>query len=206
MEKLYINLNDRLTQMEKYRLTVEELLVVELLFLASVEENHSEFLKRYYSMNVTKTGLRDVLLSLQAKGVILKSYKVPESGKPFNPQSVQFNQLFLNNYRKFSGELGVEFFQEYPSIAIINGVEAPLKNFAKKFNTEEEFYYAYGKAIGWKEDTHKRVMDIIKWGRDNGCRLMNMNIADFVISKMWNSVEELKNGNGVMTFDSTTSI
>ena len=192
--------------MEKYRLTAEELLVVELLFLASSEENHDEFLKQYFSMQITKTGLRDILISLQNKGVILKSYKVPAAGQPFNPQAVQFNSLFLNNYRKFSGELGIEFFNEYPSIALINGAEAPLKNFAKKFTSEEDFYYAYGKAIGWKPENHKRVLDIVRWGRDSGCRLMNMNIADFVISKMWNSVEELKDGKGVMTFDSLTSI
>jgi hypothetical protein len=33
-----------------------------------------------------------------------------------------------------------------------------------------------------------------------------MNIADFVISKMWQSIEELKDGNGMMSFDTTTII
>ena len=145
-------------------------------------------------------------LSFADKGIIVKSYKIPNKGQKFDPESVEFNKNFLHNYRKFSGELGQEFFKEYPSIAIINGNEAPLKNYAKKFNSEEEFYFQYGKAIGWKLDNHQEVIDLIKWAKDNNCTLLNMNIADFVISKMWRSVKELKEGDGVMQFDSTKEI
>ena len=119
---------------------------------------------------------------------------------------MEFNKNFLHNYRKFSGELGQEFFKEYPSIAIINGNEAPLKNYAKKFNSEEDFYFHYGKAIGWKLEKHLEVIELIKWAKDNNCTLLNMNIADFTISKMWRSIKELKEGDGVMQFDSTKEI
>lgn len=192
--------------MEKYRLTAEEVLLIELLFLASVEEGNSEPLVKYFSIPVTRTDLRDLLLSLQGKGIITKQYNVPQKGQKFDPECVIFNQNFISNYRKFSGELGVEFFQTYPSVAIINGVEAPLKNYAKKFKTEEEFYYAYGKAIGWKLSKHQEILELVRWAKDNNCNLLNMNIADFVISKMWTSIEELKNGDAVMRFDTITSI
>ena len=33
-----------------------------------------------------------------------------------------------------------------------------------------------------------------------------MNIADFVVSKMWQSIEELKDGGGTISFDTITSI
>lgn len=192
--------------MEKYKLTAEEIMLVELLFLASIEEEHPEYLHKYLNLPIEKTNLRDILVNLQNKGVIVKSYKIPKVGSSFDPESVEFNKLFLNNYRKFSGELGSEFFDEYPSIAIINGSEAPLKNFGKKFNSEEEFFFRYGKNIGWNVNTHHEVLDIIKWAKENNCRLLNMNIADFVISKMWTSIKELRDGEGTMNFDNLNII
>lgn len=192
--------------MEKYHLTAEESLVIELLFLASIEEGHSEYLVKYFTIQIDRTELRDILISLQDKGIIVKSYKIPSKGQKFDPEAVEFNKNFLHNYRKFSGELGQEFFKEYPSIAIINGNEAPLKNYAKKFNSEEDFYFHYGKAIGWKLEKHLEVIELIKWAKDNNCTLLNMNIADFTISKMWRSIKELKEGDGVMQFDSTKEI
>lgn len=200
------SLDNQLLMMEKYHLTAEESLVIDLLFRASIEEGHPEYLVKYFTIQIDRTDLRDILISLQDKGIIVKSYKIPNKGQKFDPESVEFNKNFLHNYRKFSGELGQEFFKEYPSIAIINGNEAPLKNYAKKFNSEEEFYFQYGKAIGWKLDNHQEVIDLIKWAKDNNCTLLNMNIADFVISKMWRSVKELKEGDGVMQFDSTKEI
>lgn len=192
--------------MEKYRLTAEEVLLIDLLFLASIEEGHKEYLVKYFTIPIARTDLRDLLVSLQNKGIITKQYKIPVKGQKFDPECVIFNQNFLSNYKKFSGELGIELFQMYPSIAIINGVEAPLKNYAKKFSTEEDFYYAYGKIIGWNQVKHQEILDLVKWAKDNGCNLLNMNIADFVISKMWCSISELKNGNAVMRFDTIKDI
>lgn len=190
--------------MAKYGLTAEELFVIDLLFLASAEERHPEYLYEYIINS--KIRLREILYSLQEKGIILKSWKLPNSGEKFDPETVIFNKNFLNNYRKYSAELGTEFFEIYPSICIINGVEAPLKNFAKKFNSEEEFYFAYGKSIGWDPETHKKVLELVQWAKDNNCRLINMNICDFVISKMWLSIQELKDGGGTITFDNMQTI
>lgn len=192
--------------MEKYRLTAEEVLLIDLLFLASIEEGHKEYLVKYFTMPVTRTDLRDLLLSLQAKGIITKQYKVPDKGQKFDPECVIFNQNFLNNYRKFSGDLGAEFLMTYPHNGLINGIEVPLNNWAKKFSTEEEFYYAYGKSIGWKQDKHEEVLELIRWAKDNNCNLLNMNIADFMISKIWQNISELKNGDGTMRFDTIKSI
>lgn len=199
-------IDNQLIMMEKYRLTAEEVLLIDLLFLASVEEGHKEYLFKYFKLPITKADLRESLISLQNKKIITKQYKIPDKGQKFDPECVIFNQNFLNDYRKFSGDLGAEFFSEYPSVAIINGVEAPLKNYAKRFSTEEEFFFAYGKAIGWKQSKHEEIIELLKWAKENNCNLLNMNIADFVISKMWTSIEELKDGEGTMSFSPTISI
>lgn len=201
-----MTVDNQLIMMEKYRLTAEEALLIELLFLASIEEEHSEYLVKYLSMPITRTDLRDLLCSLQNKGIITKQYKIPEKGQGFDPECVIFNQNFLHNYRKFSGDLGAEFYMTYPHNGIINGIEVPLNNWAKRFKTEEEFYYAYGKSIGWKLDKHNEVLELVKWAKDNNCNLLNMNMADFVVSKIWQNIAELKNGDSVMRFDTIKSI
>lgn len=38
--------------MEKYRLTAEETLLIDLLFLASIEEGHKEYLVKYLNMPI----------------------------------------------------------------------------------------------------------------------------------------------------------
>lgn len=192
--------------MEKYSLSAEEVFIINLLFLASIEEGHPEHLIKYFSLNIDKSDLRESLLQLQDKGIITKSYKIPAKGQKFDPEAIEFNKNFLHNYRKFSGELGKELFNEYPSIAIINGCEAPLKNYAKKFNSEDEFFYHYGKSIGWKVSKHNEIIQLIRWAKENNCKLLNMNIGDFVISGMWRSIEELKNGDAVMRFDNITDV
>ena len=133
--------------MTRYGLNAEELFIIELLLLANSELRHSEYLCKY--LEASKCDLRSILVSLQNKNVILKSYKVPDKGSTFDPETVPFSKNFLTGHMKCSNELGYEFWRTYPSICVINGVEAPLKNFAKKFNSEDEFFFAYGKSIGW---------------------------------------------------------
>jgi hypothetical protein len=38
----------------------------------------------------------------------------------------------------------------------------PLKNIAKKYNTLDEFFFAYSSAIKHNPETHKEVMKLLK--------------------------------------------
>lgn len=192
--------------MEKYKLTAEEIMLIELLFLASIEEGHQEYLYKYLNLPINKTNLRDVLMILQNKGIIVKSYKIPPAGSKFDPESVEFNKLFLNNYRKFSGQLGSEFFDEYPSTAVINGSVVSLKNFSKVFDNEDEMFFYYGKSIGWNSENHQKVLDLIKWGKENNCNILNTNIGHFIRSKLWRDIEKFRDGEGIITFDNMETI
>lgn len=201
-----LEITNKLNLMEKYNLTAEEIMLVELLFLASIEEGHPEYLLTYLNLRVDKTDLRTLLISLQNKGIIVKSWKVPEKGTRFDPESIEFNKNFLNNYRKFSGELGIEFFDTYPSTAVIQGTVTSLKNFSKVFNSEEEMYFWYGKSIGWNLDRHKEVLELIRWGKENNCQILNTNIGHFIRSKLWRDIARYRDGEGVMTFDNLETI
>lgn len=200
-----LTLKDSLEILDYYTLNAEELLVVYLLFLASAEEDHSEYLLKYYSptSKIQKTPLKSILVSLQEKGIIKKSYKIP-SGE-FDPESIDFNENFLKKYMKYSGELAKDLLKNYPSYITINGRTYDISNYAKKFNSEEEFCFAYGKAIGWKQEAHEKVLTILKWATESG-KVQLGNICDFVISKQWTRLEEAKDNNYNLTFDPTTSL
>lgn len=191
--------------MERFELTPEECLVVELLFI-SVDCNNTDLLSQYYQLPCEKTGLREILINLQEKGVILKSCKIPEKGKKFDPEVIEFNQNFIKYYGKTSGELGEELFNAYPNEAIIQGQAVPLRNYAKKYKDFAEFAFQYGKAIGWNRDKHAKVLELIQWSKNNDHFGLNMNLCDFVGSKMWISIEDHKDGSNAITFDNLTSI
>lgn len=206
MEKLSLSVENQLILMEKYSLTAEEVLLIDLLFLASAEERHADCLLKYFSIPIERSELRKLLISLQSKGIISKQYNIPEKGKSFDPECVIFNKNFLNSYKKFSGELGYELLTTYPSNGIINGEPVPLNNWAKKFNNIEDFCYAYGKSIGWKSEQHKKVLELIEWAKSTSCNLLNMNIADFMMSQIWKNIEELKDGKSTITFNPIQSV
>lgn len=208
MKNLKLSLDAQLEMMEHYKLNPEEYLTIELLFLSGIEERHREYLLKYLAIRQNVTSFRDVLVELQNKGIILKSYKIPEVGKPFDPECIEFNKNFLNRYRKYSGVLGKELYEEYPHFIKIDGIAFDIANFAKKFNSEHDFYFAYGKAIGWDENVHREVIDLVKWAKKNTTYL-KFNICDFVISRAWRRIKELKDKglSGVdLRFDNVESI
>lgn len=199
-----LEIENELLLREHYQLTAEELLVVKLLLLASLDEGHPEYLQRYMSLP-NKVDLREIIISLQEKSVILKSFKVPNKGEPFNPQSVTFNSVFHKTYYKASGDMGFELFTNYPSIITIKGSVYSLRNVAKKYNTLEEFFFAYGKAIKFNPSTHIKVMNLLEWGKEHD--LINYNICEFVISRKWLELEQLKDsGFNNEFYDSIESI
>ena len=198
-----LTLKNSLEILDYYALTIEELLVVYLLFLASQEENHSEYLYKYYEApNIKRSPLKNVLISLQEKGIIKKSYKIPTGD--FDPEGVDFNENFLKRYIKYSGDLGKDLLKHYPNYININGRTYDISNFAKKFNSEEDFCFAYGKAIGWKQKTHEEVLEILKWASESD-KVTLGNICDFVISKQWTRLTEARDNNYNLSFDPTTS-
>ena len=200
------DINSKIVFMNRYNLTAEELFVVELLLIA-IQEDQPQYLVDYYSLPFPKTELRVMLENLQNKQIILKSYKIPAAGTKLDVSTIPLNANFLHNYRKASGELGQELFSTYPNYALIQGVETPLRNYGKKFNTEADFYFQYGRSIGWNTTKHQEVLDLINWSKENGGFGLNMNIGDFVISKMWESIKEYKeSGRSALSFDVTQSI
>lgn len=195
MEKLSLTIDNELALMEKYQISPNEWFLIKLLFLAN-EEYFPEYIFRFLAIPAEMRGdVREMLISLQEKGVILKSYKIPKKGEKFYAEDVEFNKAFLKTYFRASYEMGEELWQVYPDNTIINGVPYTLKNVGKKYNSIEDMFRAYGKAISYNEEKHRHIMELLKWALENTSYIC-FNICEFVISRKWEELERLKNGDG----------
>lgn len=174
--------------MIKYQLTPEEYLFLKLLFMAQNE--HEEYLSMFYSEGQYEHSIIDLLMSLQEKGIINKSYKIPAKGTTFNPQDVELNKRVLDQYIKHSQDLGMELFDHYPTFTTINGKTFSLRNIAKNFKSFDDFCWEYGKAINFSISKHQEILELLDWAKDN--QLVSSGICDFVVSRQWLTYEMLR--------------
>lgn len=183
-----MSIENQLMLMEEYKISAEEWFFLQTLFLAQPEEDKSEYVYQYLGLQQNPKAFLTMLSRFQEVGIIKKDYKLPIT--TFYPESVEFNKNFLKKYLKYSGDLGKELFESYPNLIVIKGIAYSLKNIAKKYNSLEEFYFAYGKAIGHNPTKHEEVMSLLSWAKEND--LINHNICEFVISHKWNELAEIK--------------
>ena len=141
-----ISLEEELSILEKYRLTPTELFSIQTILLA--QDNESDFLIRFNNiLTLIDIKFRNILISLQNKGIILKSYSIPDEGSSLNLEEIPFNKGFIKNFYKSSFELGKELFDTYPMFGEIGANVIPLRGVAKYFQSLEDFYKFYGKSI-----------------------------------------------------------
>ena len=165
---------------------------IRTLLLLQDENNEDLFQSYIESLHECNINLRDELLILQDKGIILKSFKVPNSGESFDPYEIPINKNFIKNLYKSSFELGKELFNEYPQMTTINGNIVTLRGVSKHFDSLEDCYFRYGRAIKWNEEKHNEIIKLVKWAKENN--LINCSLSSFVINHTWLDLEALKNG------------
>lgn len=205
MKNLTLNLEEEIAILNKYKITPNELMLIRTLLLLQDESNEELF--KTYIESLYKSGikLRDSLIQLQDKGVILKSYKIPNEGESFDPYSIPFNKSFIKSIYKCSFELGKELFMEYPQMTTINGNIVTLRGVSKHFNSLEECYFKYGKAIGWNFERHNYIIDLIKWAKEHD--LIKQSLSSFVINHAWLDLESIRNGDSCnYNFDSIKAL
>ena len=178
--------------LEKYKLTPTELFTIKVILLAK-EESDYEPLKRL--SNILDGGLRLEIERIQNKGIILQSYKLPKPGTPFIVEDVEFNKNFLKQYYKASFEMGQELFETYPQFTTVQGQIYNLRRVSKKFNDLEDAFAKYGKVINYKPDTHEEIVNLIKWGIENGYNFTTLD--DFICDRGWLSLKAFKEGSGI---------
>ena len=187
-----LNLEQQIIFCDKYIITPNELLLLEIILLAQ-EGEQPEIVYNYFNANVDARGLtRPMLERLQAVGIINKTYKIPQKGERLNIYDIPINKNVVKDFFKCSFEMGKELFENYPMFGLINGEPVGIRSVSKKFDSLEDFYRYYGKSISWKPDKHKYIMELVSWAKDNN--LLVTTLANFVIDHKWEELEALRNG------------
>ena len=183
-------LDNELCVLERYKLTPTELFTVQLILLAK-EEGEYKWLQRFAQIQK----LRPIIESLREKGIILKSYKIPKEGEKLIVEDIPFNQNFQKQYFRASFEMGQELFETYPQFLTINGVCYNARRISKKYDSLEDAFAKYAKAINYKDEIHQQIIENIKWGIDNGYNFTTLD--DFIADRSWTALEAYRNGNGI---------
>lgn len=187
-----LNLEQQLIFCDKYIITPNELLLLEIILLAQ-EGEQPEIVYNYFNANVDARGLtRPMLERLQAVGIINKTYKIPQKGERLNIYDIPINKNVVKDFFKCSFEMGKELFENYPMFGLINGEPVGIRSVSKKFDSLEDFYRYYGKSISWKPEKHEYIMELVSWAKDNN--LLVTTLANFVIDHKWEELEALRNG------------
>lgn len=192
MKNLTLTLEEEVSILDKHRLVPNELLFIRILLILQ-DENDEDLFCKY--INVLKSGgvnLRELITTLQGKEVILKSYKIPKEGQTFDPYSIPINKNFIKNLYKCSFELGKELFEAYPQFGTVNGSLVGIRSVSKKFDSLEDAYFKYGKAIGWSVERHNHIIDLVNWSKEYN--IINYTLATFIVDNRWLELEALKNG------------
>jgi hypothetical protein len=185
-------MNEHIILLEKYNINSDELLFVTMILLIQDGEEY-DFINRYFNLPLScRNGIRELLISLQDKGIITKEYKIPNKGDKFIPEDITFNKNFVKRFYKSSFDIGKELFEEYPMFGIINGNPVGIRSISKKFDSLEDFYRFYGKSISWNPEKHSEIIELVKWGKENN--LIVCSLANFIIDQKWNELEALKQG------------
>ena len=190
MKYLRHDLDSELILMKDYNLTPNELVTIKVILLA--QDGEYEYLQRFNE--IFNGQLRLLLVELQSKGIIIKSYKIPKQGQPFQPEDVQFNQNFLKKYYRSAFEMGEELFYTYPQSAVVQGQVFNLRTVSKKFDSLEQAFQKYAKSINNKPEIHNQIIKNIKWGIENSYNFTTLD--RFIVDRGYEALDAMRNGEG----------
>lgn len=195
MTNLTLTLKDEILILDKYGLTPTELLVIKTLLILQNDNDTELFHSLISSFKRSGVQLREVLKDLQNKEIILKTFKIPSAGSTFDPYSIPINKNFIKNLYKSSFEMGKELFETYPQWTTINNSMVSLRGVSRHFDSLEDCYAKYGKAIGWNSERHQMVLELINWAKENN--ILSKSLGAFVVDNGWHDLKSLKDGNGM---------
>lgn len=195
-------IDEELAFLAKHRVTPNELTLIQTLLVLTDEDNCQPFQSYLEGLHACGISLDTLLRTLREKGVLHQGYKIPEAGQPFDPYTVPFNQNFLKEMHKSAFSMGKELFDRYPMFGSIQGKMVGLRAISRKFDSLEDAFRNYGKAIRWNPETHKRILDLIEWANEHN--IINYTLASFIVDHRWEELKALKDGQGNIDYDSVT--
>lgn len=196
--KLTLELENEIELFKKYQLTPNELFFIRVLLILQEDDNEDLF----SDFASTGINIRDIIISLQEKGIVLQSYKIPNSGEIFDPYMIPINKNFVKGLYKASFELGKELFDNYPQFNQINGTIVSLRGVSKFFNSLEDAYFRYGKCIRWNKEIHDEIIELVNWGKEHN--IIVQSLGSFIVNNAWLDLKAMRDGeNGInINYDS----
>lgn len=191
MKYLNHSLNSEIKLMLEYKLNPTELFTIKTILLA--QDGEYEYLQEFN--NILNGTLRLVLESLQSKGLILKSWKLPKEGQKLDVEDIPFNQNFLKKYYRSAFEMGEELFNIYPQSAVVQGVMYNLRSVSKRFDSLEQAFQRYAKNIRNNPELHQQIIDDIKWGIETGYGGFTT-LDRFIIDRGYDFLHSIRLGEG----------
>ena len=176
--------------LERYKLTPTELFTVKVILLATDDGDYT-WVQKFAKL----LKLRDILISLQEKGIILKSFKIGSEGSSLSIEDIPFNQNFKKQFFRASFEMGEELFNTYPQFIVVGGISYNARRVSKKYNDLEDAFAKYGKAIKNSPQDHKKIIELIKYGIENNYNFTTLD--DFICDRGWLALDAWKNGSGL---------
>ena len=190
MEHFKFNIDNELAILEKYNLNPTELFAIKVILLAK-EEGEYEWLQRFAQI----VKLRNILESLQEKGIILKSWKLPKEGQRLIVEDIPFNQNFKKQFYRAYFEMGEELFYTYPQSCTVQGQVFNLRTVSKHFDSLEQAFLKYAKSIKNNPEIHQEIIDNIKWGIENGYNFTTLD--RFIIDRGGEALKAFRNGDSI---------
>lgn len=142
---------------------------------------------------IGRVELREILISLKDKGLILKSCILPDpNGKEgIKPNDIKFNKNILKKYVRHSGEMFWELFWAYPDTMEVNGRIMSLRNTYGNggWATIDDVASFYGQRIQYNAETHSNIIKLLKEAKDK--ELINMGIIKFLRGEEWRNLEHI---------------
>ena len=191
MKYLNHSLEVELILMKEYKLNYNELMCIKVILLA--QDGEYNYLQQFNE--ILDGGLRLLLETIQSKGIILKSYKIPKTGSPFSPEDVQFNQNFLKKYYRSAYEMGEELFYTYPQSCTVQGQVFNLRTVSKHFDSLEQAFQKYAKSIKNNPEIHQEIINNIKWGIENGYSFTTLD--RFIIDRGGEALKAFREGDSI---------
>ena len=175
--------------MRDYKLNPNELFTIKVILLA--QDGEYEYLQQFSEI----IKLRLILESLQEKGIILKSWKLPKEGSKLDIEDIPFNQNFLKKYYRSAFEMGEELFYTYPQSCTVQGQVFNLRTVSKHFDSLEQAFQKYAKSIKNNPEIHQEIIDNIKWGIENGYNFTTLD--RFIIDRGGEALKAFKEDDSI---------
>ena len=174
---------------EKYSISPNELLLLEIILIAQEGDDPAIVNDYFNSRKCARGGTLELLTNLQKVGVINKTYKIPAKGETLVLSDIPINKNITKDFYRSAFEMGKELFEVYPVSTVVKGIEYKLRRISKKFDSLEDAFRAYGKAIRWKPEVHKKIIDLIKQGKEKNYQFTTLD--DFIVDNDWVNMEAI---------------